>query len=399
MQLNEKIIIGYLSGPVDARKVYKMWQSDQPNNYLGTSYLTEFFEVVKQMDFSGIVVTSEGRASYQKTVANISIINAPKPRGGNGLSYHLNHSIWTYRAIKRLVSEGSNIILLTDSQNYWFCTIFFRFKGVRFVNALHAAIWPEFRTLTLSESILRLTNSVFHYIWGDPSLSASHRIDEQLSKTSFGQVSERLVFMPSYNKSEFSFFENNRKFIQESTFRILYAGRITKDKGIFDVIDVAKILSKEDIRFVFDVCGDGIDLLKAREYSLELAVDNIIDFHGFCGREDMIRVLRDCHCVIVPTKAELGEGFAMIAAEGVLAGKPVVTSEVVPALKYIRPAAVEAITDSPASYAQAIRKLATNASLYEVKRKGALVCREIFLNPQNGYKIALLAILDRLIRR
>ena len=49
----------------------------------------------------------------------------------------------------------------------------------------------------------------------------------------------------------------------------------------------------------------------------------------------------DAHVVIVPTTSDFIEGFNKVVAEAVLAGKPVITSSVCPALEYVRDAVIE----------------------------------------------------------
>ena len=52
------------------------------------------------------------------------------------------------------------------------------------------------------------------------------------------------------------------------------------------------------------------------------------------------------HAMIVPTTSEFKEGFAMVAAESVLAGRPVVLSDVVPAWESLDCAAIKCDTNS-----------------------------------------------------
>ena len=54
----------------------------------------------------------------------------------------------------------------------------------------------------------------------------------------------------------------------------------------------------------------------------------------------------------------------MTAAEAILAGRPLITNPVVPALELLRPACVAARTDDVDSHHEAVLKLATDAELY-----------------------------------
>jgi glycosyltransferase involved in cell wall biosynthesis len=66
----------------------------------------------------------------------------------------------------------------------------------------------------------------------------------------------------------------------------------------------------------------------------------------------------------VPTRSSFIEGLAMTAAEAVLAGRPLITSPVVPALEVLRPACVEAVTDDVGSYVAGILRLLDDEPLH-----------------------------------
>ena len=83
----------------------------------------------------------------------------------------------------------------------------------------------------------------------------------------------------------------------------------------------------------------------------------------------------------------------MTAAEAALAGRPVITSPVVPALEVLRPACSEAVTDDPESYVTAIRRLLDDAALYERLRAACPAAAAPFLDRSLG----LAAVLDRVL--
>ena len=62
------------------------------------------------------------------------------------------------------------------------------------------------------------------------------------------------------------------------------------------------------------------------------------------------------HACIVPTRTNYEAGFEMTCSEAILAGRPLVTSKVCPALDYLRDASIEATPDDAASYRDAIVK-------------------------------------------
>ena len=79
-------------------------------------------------------------------------------------------------------------------------------------------------------------------------------------------------------------------------------------------------------------------------------------------------VLASSHAVIVPTTSRFEEGFNMVCAEAIFAGRPVITSPVCPALEYVREAAVQVPPDNIEKYCQAILKLYDDQEFYEQKQ-------------------------------
>ncbi len=79
----------------------------------------------------------------------------------------------------------------------------------------------------------------------------------------------------------------------------------------------------------------------------------------------------------------------MVIAEGILGGRPVVTSSVCPALDYVRDAVVEVPPDDVSAYTLAIRRLVTEPDLYRSKRAACNSLRDQFLDDSQGWGAAL----------
>jgi glycogen synthase len=93
--------------------------------------------------------------------------------------------------------------------------------------------------------------------------------------------------------------------------------------------------------------------------------------------------------VIAPTTTDFIEGFNKVVAEGVLAGKPVITSSVCPALEYVREAVVEVPPDNVRGYGDAIIRLSEDPMLYESKRRGCINAQGQFYDLQRGWGAAV----------
>ena len=83
----------------------------------------------------------------------------------------------------------------------------------------------------------------------------------------------------------------------------------------------------------------------------------------------------------------------MTAAEAILAGRPLVTNPVVPALELLGDACVAARTDDAASHADAIRRLQGDRALYERLRAACPAAGAPFTDRSLG----LAAVLGRVL--
>ena len=84
----------------------------------------------------------------------------------------------------------------------------------------------------------------------------------------------------------------------------------------------------------------------------------------------------------------------MTAAEAILAGRPVITNPVVPALEVLRPACVEAQTNDVDSYVKAILTLIDDPNQYRNLCKACQGLQEQFYDREQGLRAALKKILS-----
>src|SRR5262249_49418243 len=118
--------------------------------------------------------------------------------------------------------------------------------------------------------------------------------------------------------------------------------------------------------------------------------------HGHCSKPVMRKMFGRAHAVIVPTTSDFIEGFNQVVAEGVLAGRPVITSDVCPALDYVRDAVVEVAADDVQGYGDAILKLADGEALYRARRRGCAAAQPQFYDVKRGWGAALKRVLAAL---
>ncbi|MEM7262552.1 MAG: glycosyltransferase family 4 protein, partial [Planctomycetota bacterium] len=155
----------------------------------------------------------------------------------------------------------------------------------------------------------------------------------------------------------------------DGPFRLFFAGRLEADKGIFELLEIARQLEREAPgQFAWELAGAG----GARDaLAREIQYANLDDRFRLVGKLDrhgMRDAYERCHAVVVPTNRDFAEGLNRVSVEGVLAGRPVITSRLSNALDVLGGAVVEVPPENVSAYGDAVLALAADRPKYEERR-------------------------------
>ncbi len=106
---------------------------------------------------------------------------------------------------------------------------------------------------------------------------------------------------------------------------VLYTGILRARKGLFDLVECAKLVSEvnSDVRFI--VCGKGPFLRKLEKEVREQKMQRQITLLGFVKREELIRLYQNATLHVVPSHYE---GLPTVLLEAMSCGLPVVATNV-----------------------------------------------------------------------
>ena len=261
--------------------------------------------------------------------------------------------------------------------------------GSRLIPILHNTLWP-----------LGQRRSV-HKRWIDSMLGDwfwSRAIGGALvvSKAARRQIESLarspapvIEFQPTFRAADVERAASSRR-RPGTPFRVLFAGRVQRDKGAHDFVEMAAMLQQQAPgRFAFDICGDGSQAGEVAELIRRHALDAIMTMHGRLDRTGLVARYAAADLAVVPTRSNFREGFAMVVAEAVLLGCPVVTSPVVPASEYYPDAVVLARTDDPRSYAEQILALSTDEDRYRRLCDGCEAAKPVILDDSSSFQNGL----------
>lgn len=396
----------YAPGPIDVPATYQHWiEKTDESSSVATSYLMQFLYLCDVLAAEATILSLgeitpqdidkiESCRAQSQTAANIQIKYCPLNSAGKShLFFYLAQISYLLRLSFNALRFRADVVVVTPARKFLFVLLPLAGLGIRVVPSLHCTFWPKMRTQqSVSDRILLWLNSRLLKATCFKILAFPGEVSHQVVRVSDDLEPIIRNFLPSYNRKFFDGISPPRP--KNRPFRILYLGRITRDKGIYTLLQVAARLQQTDSDVVFDICGDGPDLDSLRLQLRAQQLEERIKLHGFCQRSEVMERLNSAHALIVPTTSQFIEGFNKVVAEGILAGRPVIASSVCPSLETVREAVVEVAPDDPAAYTDAVLALYGNPDLYQQKCQACIHLREKFLDTSHSWLVQLRQILE-----
>ncbi len=389
----EELCLAYAAGPGDVVSTFSHWQrgEDDPHQ-LAITYSGQFFDVCRNLGARGVAISSCPRADHIFS-GRFYVENLPKGKERKGAWFHLEQIRYLRKVIKIAESRGADLLIMSDATGHFFPFKWFAPSNMSFVPSIHCTLWSKFSAPSRVQSLInRLNRSVFRR-QATAILCLSKDIQRQIQEIAGSEHRPIMPFLPIYRRG---IFDKLAEPSQNSPFNLLFAGRMEEEKGIFDLLQMAvdfKKAGRSDIHI--HLCGDGSSEEILRLKASEKEVEDIFFIHGYCRQKEMLNQISQSHALIVPTTTAFGEGFNKVVIEGILSGRPVVTSEACPAIEMLREAVVEVPPDDQAAYRMAVERLASDRILYDNKQQASLALRDQFYSLGKSWGQALLNAVER----
>lgn len=108
-------------------------------------------------------------------------------------------------------------------------------------------------------------------------------------------------------------------------FRILFIGRIYREKGIFELIDAFSMLYSQYKNIELDIAGEGKASAEVRKHVIEKGLSDKVNFLGWVDESRKLQVLSDATIFCLPSYEE---GLPNTMIEAMATGLPVVVTPV-----------------------------------------------------------------------
>ena len=358
-----RVDVMYFEGPGDVVRSFEAWQKgDEVHSQTSRTFSSHFLDFCKSEGLRARVYSHHQR---RRTLVEEGfwVETRPSSYAGSGWRHRLDK---LYRGLFILFATfrfRPDDLHVTSGVTYWILLAPLRLLGIRIVAHMHNALWPQgFPPTQFSAKLkCRLDAWFFRHV-AHAALCVSPTLEQQIRQISGPDVCQVQQFRAQFNPGDFVDFPAPPA-PDIRPFRVLFAGRVESEKGVFDLLTIASALRSEGV--VFDICGDGASLCELRQEVALRELDDAVLVHGRLNRPELLALYRKCHAVIVPTRSDFCEGLPLACIEAVLIGRPQITSCLSNALDVLKGAILEAEPDQPESYADAIRRLMNEPNTYQ----------------------------------
>jgi glycosyltransferase involved in cell wall biosynthesis len=332
-------------------------------------------------------VSSSLRADHLQVGAH-SLENRPKPpiAGGRGWLPILAQVWYGLRVVAWAVAERPDVVIVDSGTTEWIALTPLRLFGIPVIAVLHNTLWPMGypQRRWKGRLLLRASGFFFRYV-AAATVGVSPECARQVWQVA-GRPRGPVLECRAQFRTGFLSRVAPVTSVGRTPFQVLFLGRFENIKGIYLIVLLARQLEAEHPgAFRWRMVGSGSEFEALKQSIAKAGVGHVVQVEASLPSEEVaLRTMGWAHAMIVPTLNDFCEGLAMTAAECVLAGRPVVVSEVVPAWEVLDGAALKAEAGNVASFADALKRLALEPGCYEACQRATTAVQGQFYDRSQG---------------
>ncbi len=382
------------AGPADFIAAHESWKRGVPHpTEVSLSFSGQVEDACRDLGIEAMMVSVHPREAVLRD-GLFTLEHRPKPCA-IGWRHHVGEWRYARGLVKSAREFHADAVLVDSGVTHYFMMELFRHAGAELIVVLHNTLWPEGHPPRRAiDRVVWPLNARFFREVPLAVLGVSPSCLRQVRELTGGATRAALLDIRAQFRREYFAGISPTPPWTQRPFRILFVGRITREKGVFDILEIARrveAVCPGEVRW--ELCGGGPDLealVRARD---DLGLGEVVILHGWTSPGEQLEIYGRNHACIVPTRSEFAEGLPMTAAEAVLAGRPVITCAVVPALELLRPACLEARTDDVQSYVEQVLRLVRDEAVYRAAQLACAGLEATFYDREQGLGTVLRRVL------
>ncbi len=111
---------------------------------------------------------------------------------------------------------------------------------------------------------------------------------------------------------------------QNKHFTFFTLGIMVERKGIKNLLNAIKEVSKKNQNAIFRIGGIGNELEQLKRYSNEIGISTHVQWLGKLTRAEIVNEFQTCDCFVLPSKSE---SFGVVYVEALACGKPIIATD------------------------------------------------------------------------
>jgi glycogen synthase len=377
------------AGPGDIIKAHQYWRRNIADpNEVAVTFSSQIAQFCEDRQLATLMISPKGDG--RRLHDGLFKLEHWERPARHGMRYHLAHIAYGLKLLKSARRFGADVAIVDIGATYSFVLALFKLCKIDVIVILHNTLWPAGfpPRRRIAKVIQRLDQALFWRNVPRAAIGVSHECIDQVAVLAPRGRYPRLVTLAQFDRAYFD--RVNLPPAVTRPFDILFVGRAERIKGLFDLVEIAAQVEKQHAGLMqWTVCGDGPDLAEFRTKVTSNGLDAVFRTIGWTQPEALIGYYSQCHAAIVPTRSDFAEGMAMTAIQSICAGRPLITTSVVPALHHLRAACLEATPDDCESYADHAVRLATDATLYATLRANCTALTPQFYDGKLGLRAVL----------
>jgi glycogen(starch) synthase len=290
MSSNPRLFVAL--GPGDIVGARRSQLSGRAINETSIAFSEQLLAYCRFKKIETLAISSHGRKDTLID-GHTTLENMPKSTlGRGGIGFHLSMVLYGLRLAIRARRFGASYALIDSGTTHYFALIPFRFLGIPVAVNLHNVLWPcGFPPRYAIQRVIRTLNRLFFGHAAAGAIGVSPECEHQL----LAESRDRIPFFQYRCQFKPEGFLVSQAY-RSGTFRIVFAGRIEENKGVFDIVRMAKSLREiSPTPVAFDICGDGPALSQLREAIEENDLTDTVVAHGRQERSALLAIYSASH--------------------------------------------------------------------------------------------------------
>lgn len=154
----------------------------------------------------------------------------------------------------------------------------------------------------------------------------NHNVNASRSLEELGVDASKIIpwdWVPSVTPDQF---ESKLGMDSQSETTLMYAGSISEQKGVSDLIRAIAILKERGIFASLQLAGKG-DADRFKALAVKLGIAERVFFLGLLPNDEVVQLMRQADAVVIPSRHEYAEGLPMTIYEALSSRTPIVASD------------------------------------------------------------------------